>query len=100
MERLNDIAKRQTRTSTSGVNTDTSSEGAKRQEVCPRCKGAGFVHPRQPSGGTDFSRAIPCKCQKDSLEKERVSYLERFSNLGPLSRMTLESFDSRRVNLT
>ncbi len=100
MESLNDIVKRQTRTSTSGANTVTSSEGGKPPEVCAQCRGAGFVHPRQKSGGTDFARAVPCKCQKDVLEEERLFSLEKFSDLAPLARMTFDAFDSRRVNLT
>ena len=36
----------------------------------------------------------------ESLQKERQSHLEQYSNLAPLSRMTFESFDTRRVNLT
>lgn len=64
------------------------------------CKGAGFVHPRLTAGGPDFSRVVPCRCQADKLEKERLGYLERYSNLAPLARLTLETFETRRVNLT
>jgi len=34
------------------------------------------------------------------IQKDRLSYLERFSNLAPLSRLTFETFDPRHVNLT
>jgi DNA replication protein DnaC len=33
------------------------------------------------------------------MEKERLAILERYSNLGPLARLTFEAFDTRRVNL-
>jgi DNA replication protein DnaC len=79
---------------------DTSSKGTRAQTSCPLCKGSGFLHPRLPSGATDFARVVPCQCQAELLKKERQSSLERFSNLASLSHMTFETFDTRRVSLT
>jgi DNA replication protein DnaC len=82
----------------SRANTDTSSkdnspspstgEGWGEGEVCPICKGAGFVHPALDSGQVDFSRVVPCRCSKGELRKQKTEYLEKYSNLGSLSQLT------------
>ncbi len=86
------------RTNTSRANTDTSSkddvsrpseEGA--GEICPICKGAGFVHPALDSGKVDFSRVVPCRCSKGELRKKKTEYLEKYSNLGSLSQLTFDN---------
>jgi len=84
------------RTNMSRADTDTSSkdnvpipsteEGA--GEICPVCKGAGFVHPALDSGQVDFSRVVPCKCSEGELRKKKTKYLEKYSNLGSLSQLT------------
>jgi len=79
----------------SRANTDTSSkdnvpppseEGT--GEICPVCKGAGFIHPALHSGKADFSRVVPCRCSKGELRKKKTEYLEKYSNLGSLSQLT------------
>jgi DNA replication protein DnaC len=96
MEHISEILKRQTRTSTSGENTDTWS-GAEEESpagsVCPVCKGAGIVHPRLPSGEPDYSRVVPCRCVKGELDSERQNRLQRYSNLGSLTRFTFENME-------
>ncbi len=59
--------------------------------LCPICKDVGFLYPRLPSGQPDFSRAIPCRCQQDKLKKEKIGYLEQYSNLGSLSHLNFET---------
>ena len=90
-----------TPTSTSEANTAASS-GAEDapgtpardgERVCPRCKGAGFVHPQSSSGEPDYSRVVPCSCRTPSLLREKQSLLERYSNLGSLAHY---SFDTIR----
>jgi DNA replication protein DnaC len=66
-------------------------EEAKPSSVCPICKGAGFVHPRLPSGKPDFNRVIPCRCTRGELDKERQARLLRYSNLGSLTRFTFDN---------
>ena len=67
---------------------------------CPICKGAGFVHPRLPSGKPDYSRVIPCRCIREELDKERQARLQQYSGLAELHRtMTFDNFDLKRVNL-
>ena len=58
---------------------------------CPICKGAGFIHPRLPSGKPDFSQVVPCRCTEDELDKERQTRLLRYSNLGSLTRFTFDN---------
>lgn len=54
------------------------------------CHGVGFVHPTLPDGTPDFSQVIPCRCVQKELEKERLARLQRYSNLGPLARLTFD----------
>jgi DNA replication protein DnaC len=89
-----------TPTNTSRANTDTSSkdnvppeEGA--GEICPVCKGAGFVHPALDSGKVDFSRVVPCQCSKGELRKKKTEYLEKYSNLGSLSQLTFDNLSAK-----
>ncbi|MBI4188344.1 MAG: ATP-binding protein, partial [Chloroflexi bacterium] len=95
MEHISEILKKQTRTNISKANTDTSS-GAETEEtspdsVCPICKGARFVHPLLPSGKADYSRVIPCRCTLQELDEERQVRLQRYSNLGSLTRFTFDN---------
>ena len=59
--------------------------------ACPLCGGIGWVRADVPVSHPDFGRAIPCECSLKTLETERVSRLQRYSNLGPLLRMTFAS---------
>jgi len=58
---------------------------------CPICKGAGFVHPLLPSGKPDFSRVVACRCTQQGVDQERQSRLQRYSNLGLLTRLTFDN---------
>jgi DNA replication protein DnaC len=90
-------------TNTSRADMDTSSkdkvslpsmeEGV--GEICPVCKGAGFVHPALDSGQIDFSRVVPCQCSKGELRKKKTEYLEKYSNLGALSQLTFENLSPK-----
>jgi len=90
-----------TPTNTSRADTDTSSrdnvppleEGI--AEICPVCKGAGFVHPALDSGKVDFSRVVPCRCSKGELRKKKTEYLGKYSNLGSLSQLTFDNLSPR-----
>jgi DNA replication protein DnaC len=91
-----------TQTNISRANTGTSSkdnvplppeEGA--GEICPICKGAGFVHPALDSGKVDFSRVVPCRCSKGELRKKKTEYLKKYSNLGSLSQLTFDNLSPK-----
>ncbi|MEE8618961.1 MAG: ATP-binding protein [Dehalococcoidales bacterium] len=99
MEHIGEILrKRQAQTNTSRADTDTWS-GAEEPEVaspstsCPICKGAGYVHPLLPSEKPDFSRVIACRCTRQKLNEERQTLLQRYSNLGSLTRFTFDNLD-------
>ncbi len=64
-------------------------------EICPVCKGAGFVHPALDSGQVDFSRVVPCRCSKGELRKKKTEYLEKYSNLGALSQLTFDNLSPK-----
>jgi len=76
-------------------------EEALPSSACPICKGAGFVHPRLPSGKPDYSRVVTCRCTQQELDKERQSRLQQYSGLELelLKNMTFDNFDWKRVNL-
>ncbi len=92
-----------TPTSTSRADTDTWSKGNAplpstkegAGEICPVCKGAGFVHPALDSGQVDFSRVVPCRCSKGELRKKKTEYLEKYSNLGSLSQLTFDNLSPK-----
>ena len=92
-----------TQTNTSRANTDTWSEGNAplpsieegAGEICPVCKGAGFVHPALDSGKVNFSRVVPCRCSKGELRKKKTEYLEKYSNLGSLSQLTFDNLSPK-----
>jgi len=76
-------------------------EEAASDSTCPVCKGAGFVHPRLPSGKPDYSRVVACSCTQQERDRERQNRLQRYSGLEPelLKNMTFDNFDWKRVNL-
>ena len=94
MEHISEILGKQTRTNISRESTDTWSgaeEEARAGPECPVCKGAGIVHPRLPSGETDYSRVVPCNCTRTELDSERRNRLKQYSNLGSLTRFTFDN---------
>ena len=56
--------------------------------VCPKCRGGGFVRRAVPMGHPDFGKAVPCDCLQSESPDDRQSRLERYSSLGPLTRLT------------
>jgi len=65
------------------------------EDACPLCGGAGFVRRAVRLGHPDFGKAFPCHCTLNEGEEERLARLQRYSNLGPLSRLTLENLSPR-----
>jgi len=58
---------------------------------CPICKGTGFVHPLLPSGKPDLRQVIACRCIREKSDKEHQARLQRYSNLGSLTRLTFDN---------
>lgn len=46
-------------------------------------------------GHPDFGKAFPCRCVEDEREEERLARLQRYCNLGPLSRLTFANLSPR-----
>ena len=64
-------------------------------DVCAHCGGAGFVRKAVRLGHPDFGRAFPCECTRDEEDDEKHARLVRYSNLGPLARLTFENLSPR-----
>ena len=64
---------------------------ARPEDYCPICEGRKWLSVDVPVGHPDFGKAVACQCQIDTSESERETRLRRYSNLGPLSRMTFTS---------
>jgi DNA replication protein DnaC len=60
-------------------------------DVCPRCHGAGFLRRDVPLNHPDFGKAVPCECVRAETEETRLARLQRYSSLGPLTRLTFDN---------
>ncbi len=65
------------------------------EPACPRCDGAGFVRKAVQLGHPDFGRVFACECTHDEPEDVKLARLLRYSNLGPLSRLTFQNLSPR-----
>ncbi len=62
------------------------------QTTCAICGGAGFVVPDLPLGHPDFGKAVPCICREEEHAVRHMRLLQKMSSLGPLGRLTFETF--------
>ncbi len=76
-------------------NRDVACTAEEKSDVCPLCDGAGFVRRRLPVDHPDFGKAFPCNCVRREREDERSARLERYSDLGPLTRLTFDNLSVR-----
>ncbi|MFQ5873327.1 MAG: ATP-binding protein [Dehalococcoidia bacterium] len=97
MEKIEDILKRlDLPKSTSEGSTDTWSketfpEEGPKTEVCSLCDGAGWVTLDVPLDHPEFGKAVPCRCTLEKWEGQKTDRLRRYSNLGPLARLTFDN---------
>lgn len=49
------------------------------------------MHPLLPNGKPDYSRVVPCRCASKEAEDKRLNRLQRYSNLGSLTRLTFSN---------
>lgn len=63
-------------------------------DVCPVCRGAGYVRLDVPVGDPSFGQAVPCVCKERQREERRRSDLRRLSSLDPFMDKTFETFDA------
>ena len=68
-------------------------------EVCPLCRGAGYVVPDVPLGHPDFGLAVPCTCRQQERAQRRSQRLQQLSNLAPLRRLTFATFIAEPAHL-
>ncbi len=78
-----------------GNGEGTPPEEEKPEGVCPICGGAGFVRKALPVDHPDFGKAFPCDCVLREEEERRFARLQRYSNLGPLTRLSFTNLSVR-----
>jgi DNA replication protein DnaC len=66
--------------------------GRSTPEVCPICKGRGFLVYDVPAGDPNFNRVVACRCTEAKLAAEHARGLRSVSNLGALERLTFDTF--------
>ncbi len=77
-------------TSVEADGTESPEEG-----VCPVCRGAGFLRRELALDHPEFGQAIPCRCVEEESQEARLARLQRYSNLGPLTRLTFQNLIRR-----
>jgi DNA replication protein DnaC len=68
-------------------------------EVCPICKGAGFLRANVPVGDPFFGRPIPCECTIQERERRQVEGLQRLSALDAFHNRTFDNFDAKTLGV-
>ena len=81
---------------TSKVDTDISSKTGSTElssdnSECKVCGGVGWVTHDVPFGHAEFGKAAPCICTQAEWEAQVPERLVRYSNLGPLARLTFDN---------
>jgi len=61
------------------------------EDLCPRCRGAGFVRRALSMDHPRFGKAEPCSCVLAESDDERRERLARLSNLSRLGHFTFEA---------
>lgn len=79
--------------------SESASQRAADSQVCPICKGAGYLVRDVPVDHPDFGRLYPCRCTQDELMTMRTSRLRALSNLDSLQHMTFQNFIPEGVGL-
>ena len=75
-------------TAASAAPSQTAGSAVEAAPVCPRCGGAGFLRRDLPLDHPQFGRAVACDCVLTESQDARRARLERYSSLGPLTRLT------------
>jgi DNA replication protein DnaC len=70
------------------------------EEVCPICKGKGFLLRDVPVGHPDFGVPVPCPHLEAEQRARRIAEWRSLSNLDHLARMTFDSFQTEGHGLT
>jgi DNA replication protein DnaC len=70
----------------------SSTEQQETPEVCPLCKGLGYVRADVPVDHPNFGKLVPCTCHLAEVAQRRTDTLRVLSDLDTLGRMTFEAF--------
>jgi DNA replication protein DnaC len=73
---------------TAGLTATFDPDEARAHPPCPRCHGAGFIRRDLPLDHPQFGKATPCDCVKAESADVRLERLQRYSSLGPLTRLS------------
>ncbi len=69
---------------------DIAEEG-QQAPACAICGDFGWVRVQVPVGHPYFGKAIPCRCQDRADDPSRLERLQRYSNMGLLTRLTFDA---------
>lgn len=73
---------------------------APRQEVCPICKGAGFLRVDVQYGHPNFGKPIACKCKVAARKTRLQVELMELSGITSLKRFKDATFDNFKLNVS
>jgi len=93
MKQVGELVRQIDKGTPNGNIVNPSSTEQEAGEICPICKGLGYVRADVPVGHPDFGKLVPCTCHLAELAEQRVATLRTLSDLGILSRMTFEAFN-------
>ena len=92
MERLGEVLKKTSVPKNISKSTGASPAGEQEHvQQCPICKDYGWVVLDVPVDHPDFGKSFPCECAIKELAGGQTDRLERYSNLGPLIRLTFDN---------
>ena len=66
---------------------------------CQICSDKGWFTPRVPHGDPNFGKATTCKCQLERIESDRFMRLQKYSNIGQLTRFTFNTLNQNGLSL-
>ncbi len=69
------------------------------EEVCPKCKGAGFIAFDVPVGHPFFGRAFECECLTAKREERNYAELQELSDLIDFRDKTFATFNARAAGV-
>jgi DNA replication protein DnaC len=76
-------------------NTSSTDPELAAEDVCPICKGLGYVRADVGVEHPDFGKLVPCTCHLAEMAQQRADTLRSLSDLDTMARMTFESFSPK-----
>lgn len=64
-------------------------------DVCPICKGSGYLRNDVPVNDSRFGQLFMCGCKAAEVEAREVAELTRLSNIGHFRDLTFQNFNTR-----